>query len=128
KLAPLLVSLSLFLVPAFSIAQTGGVSGGLSQSGLSSVFGNSSEIGRAQTPRQLIVAIIRIMLFFAGLVAVVFVIIGGYFYVTAQGNEEQAEKGKNTLVNALIGIILIVLSYVIVTVVSNLVSNQTGIL
>lgn len=61
-------------------------------------------------------------------VAVIFLIIGGFRYITSAGNEEAAEKGKSSVINALIGIVIIVLSYVIVNVVSNLVqgSGTTG--
>lgn len=63
------------------------------------------------------------MLLFAGIIAVVFIIYGGYLYITSAGNEESAEKGKNTMVNAIIGIVIIVLSYVIVNVIVNLAGN-----
>ena len=50
-------------------------------------------------------------------IAVIFLIYGGFLYITSAGNEESATKGKNAVVYALIGIIIIVLSYVIVRVV-----------
>jgi hypothetical protein len=56
-------------------------------------------------------------------VAILFLIIGGFWYVVSAGNEETAEKGKSTAVNAIIGIVIIILSYVIVNVVANLVSS-----
>jgi len=56
-------------------------------------------------------------------IAVLFLIIGGFWYITSAGNEETAEKGKNTAINAVIGIVIIILSYVIVNVVANLVQN-----
>jgi hypothetical protein len=59
-------------------------------------------------------------------IAVLFLIIGGFWYITSAGNEETAEKGKNTAINAIIGIVIIILSYVIVNVVSNLVSNPNS--
>lgn len=71
----------------------------------------------------LIQTVIQWMLTIAFGIAVLFLIIGGFWYVTSAGNEETAEKGKNTVVNALIGIIIIVLAYVIVSVVANLVSG-----
>jgi hypothetical protein len=57
-------------------------------------------------------------------VAVIFLSIGGFRYITAGGNEESAEKGKSSVINALIGIVIIVLSYVIVNVVANLVQGN----
>ncbi len=59
-------------------------------------------------------------------VAVLFLIIGGFWYITSAGNEETAEKGKGTAINAIIGIVIIILSYVIINVVSNLVTNTGG--
>ncbi len=56
-------------------------------------------------------------------VAILFLIIGGFWYVVSAGNEETAEKGKNTAVNAIIGIVIIILSYVVINVVANLVSS-----
>jgi amino acid transporter len=62
-------------------------------------------------------------------VAVIFLIIGGFRYITAGGNEESVEKGKSSVINALIGIVIIVLSYVIVNVVANLVQgNNSGVI
>lgn len=59
------------------------------------------------------------LLTFAGIIATVFLIIGGYQYITAAGNEEQSEKGKKTLMNAIMGIVLVVLSYAIVAIITN---------
>lgn len=56
-------------------------------------------------------------------VAVLFLIIGGFWYITSAGNEETAEKGKNTAINAIIGIVIIILSWVIVNVVSSFVGG-----
>jgi hypothetical protein len=72
--------------------------------------------------QSLVVMIIDIVLSVAGIIAVLFVIIGGYWYILSGGNEETAEKGKKTLTNAIIGIIIIVLSFVIVRVISNTLS------
>ena len=58
-------------------------------------------------------------------VAVLFLIIGGFWYITSAGNEETAEKGKSTAINAIIGIVIIILSYVIVNVVASLVSKSS---
>ncbi|OGE77766.1 MAG: hypothetical protein A2751_01785 [Candidatus Doudnabacteria bacterium RIFCSPHIGHO2_01_FULL_46_14] len=67
----------------------------------------------------LLVRIINILLSIAGLVAVIFLIVGGFRYITAGGNEEAAEAGKKAIVNAIIGIVIIILSFVIVRVVAN---------
>lgn len=116
--------------PMFAHAQTAGcssgncVQSGLNTIGSSGVFPQSSIANR--TVSDLIVSVIKIMLMVAGSIAVLFIIIGGFQYVTSAGNAEQAEKGRATLVNAIIGIIIIILSYVIINVVVNTVSCTNG--
>lgn len=64
--------------------------------------------------------IIQAALYFAGTIAVILLIIGGYRYVAARGNEEAMEKAKKTLTAALIGIVLIILAFAIVNIVDQL--------
>lgn len=51
--------------------------------------------------------IANILFIFAGAVAVVFLILGGYRYVTSQGNQDLVEKAKKTILYAVIGLILV---------------------
>jgi hypothetical protein len=87
-------------------------------------FGGISGSQTLTGPSGLIYRVLSLMLFIAGALAVVFVVIGGYQYITSAGNEEQSEKGKKTLVNAIIGIVVIVLSFTIINVVVNTVSGS----
>ena len=59
--------------------------------------------------------LIQVILSFLGLIALSFVIWGGYLYLTSAGNEEQVGKAKKTLTYAIIGIVTVLLSYVIVS-------------
>ncbi len=77
----------------------------------------------AQSASELVASILRIMLFFAGVIAVVFCIIGGYKIITAQGNDTQLADGKKTLQNALIGLGIVIASYTLVTVLINLLTT-----
>lgn len=89
-----------------------------------SPFGNSTNSLAGQTTATgLIGTIIKIMLYFAGIIAVLFLVIGGYYYLTSRGNEEQATKGRQTLVYALLGLAIVILSYVIVTALTNQLTN-----
>ncbi|MDE2311950.1 MAG: TrbC/VirB2 family protein [Patescibacteria group bacterium] len=81
---------------------------------------------QATNVNSLIKTVINWLLGIAFGIAVLFLIIGGFWYITSAGNEETAEKGKNTAINAIIGIVIIILSYVIVNVVANLVSSSGG--
>ena len=117
----------LMALPYLALAQTTGSGSGSFDAGLSNgklrgLFPGSG-LGGARTFGDLIYEIISIALFVAGAVAVVFVILGGYQYMTSAGNEEAAEKGKQNVINAIIGIVIIIMSYVIITVVANLVGT-----
>lgn len=73
----------------------------------------------------LIIRIINIALGIAGLVAVLFLVIGGFRYITSAGNEETAEQAKKIITNAIIGIVVIILAFVIIRVISGaLITNQ----
>lgn len=46
-----------------------------------------------------------------GIIAVISLIYGGILYITSAGEAEKAERGKKTITGAIIGIIIIMLSY-----------------
>lgn len=68
--------------------------------------------------------IINWALAIAFIAAVIMLIYGGFVYITSAGNTESAGKGKTAITNALIGIVIIVLSYIIVQIVYRFVSGQ----
>lgn len=71
----------------------------------------------------LIVRIVQVLLSIAGAVAVIFVVIGGFRYITSRGNEEATEAAKKTVTNAVLGIVIIVMAFAIVTIVNNLLTR-----
>ena len=62
---------------------------------------------------------VTIALGIVGALSMLFIIVGGFQYVTSRGNEEQAETGRKTLTNAIIGLVIVILSYVTVVVIIN---------
>jgi uncharacterized membrane protein len=69
------------------------------------------------------VFVIRTLINFAGVVTVVFLIIGGFFYLTSAGNEEQSEKGKKIIINSIIGLVVIILAYAIVSIIGSVLTS-----
>lgn len=120
KLAKIISWMVLLISPVVVFAQ-GLVGRGLSQ--VDSPFSGISPASVRDVPT-LIVFVIKILLFIGGGVAVLFIILGGYQYLTSAGNEEQAEQGKKTLINAIIGIVIVVLSYVIINAVLGTISRS----
>jgi len=64
---------------------------------------------------------VNALLWFAGAVAVIYLIYGGLLYITAGGDAEKATKGRTALINAVIGIVIILLALVIVAYVKDVV-------
>lgn len=52
-----------------------------------------------------------------GAVAVLFIIYGGFRYITAQGNSQQMDTAKNIIIKAIIGLVIVVVAYVLVQVI-----------
>lgn len=69
------------------------------------------------------VRIVQWALGFLGLIAAIFMIYGGIMWMTSAGNEERVKKAKSLLTSAVIGLIIILLSWAIVTFVVRTVSN-----
>jgi Type IV secretion system pilin len=68
---------------------------------------------------QNVVTIINYFLGFLGIAAVAFLIYAGVLMVTAGGAEEQVTKARKIIMYAVIGIVIILLSYTIVSFVSS---------
>ncbi|MBI4437936.1 Ig-like domain-containing protein [Candidatus Uhrbacteria bacterium] len=74
----------------------------------------------------IIARLVRTAISFVGVVAVVFVVYGGFMYMTAGGNAERAKSAKKILVNAFIGIVLVFSSFAIVQFILNALTEATG--
>lgn len=56
----------------------------------------------------IILAGIEILLRLSALIAIGFVVVGGVEFITGQGEPEKAAKARNTIINALIGLVIAV--------------------
>ncbi|MBN1494236.1 hypothetical protein JW911_00690 [Candidatus Peregrinibacteria bacterium] len=63
-----------------------------------------------------VVYLIQFIIGIAGLIAVLFLVLGGYQYVIS-GLGQDKEKGKKTITNALIGLVVVLVAWVVVNVV-----------
>jgi len=58
--------------------------------------------------------VVNALLALAAIIAAIFIIIGGVQYITSAGDEDAAATAKNTLIYALLGVVVIILSAVLV--------------
>jgi hypothetical protein len=84
------------------------------------------ELG-TQDIRVTIARIIRAFLGFLGVIAVAIIIYGGYLYMTSAGNPEKIDKAKKVLINATIGLIIILSSFAIASFILNYLVEATGV-
>lgn len=74
---------------------------------------------------QLIQRFLDILLTLAGVIAILFIVIGGYQYITSRGAEDQAKAGRKTMTYAIIGLIAVLLAYTGVNLVVRLITTGT---
>lgn len=65
-------------------------------------------------PGSVLASVINSLLVWGAAIAVLFIIIGGFRYIISMGNQEGVEKARNTVLYAVLGLILIFVAYLIV--------------
>ena len=116
-LAPVMVGTASAAAAAGNSACTGDVNSGLAGgAACSQATGTSSNLfgsgGIFQT-------IANTLIFLVGAIAVLFLIIGGLRYVISNGDPKAVEAAKNTILYAIIGIVIAILSFAAVQFVIN---------
>ncbi len=67
-----------------------------------------------KTPNDLIKSVVNVLLFITGAIAVVMIVLGGLKYTTSNGDSNQVTSAKNTILYAVIGLIVAIMAYAIV--------------
>jgi L-asparagine transporter-like permease len=111
------LGLSLLLLPVVAFAQTNETNW---QNWLNNLVTNTPLLANADLIG-IVFKAIQFVLAFLGVVAVVVIIIGGFMWMTAGGNEEKVGKAKKTLIQGLIGLIIVLLAYAIASFVVSLI-------
>lgn len=70
--------------------------------------------------------IVNVMLFVIGAVSVIMIVIGGFRYVISNGNKDSVESAKNTILYAIIGLLIAIFAYAIVQFVINSITPGSG--
>ncbi len=63
--------------------------------------------------------VVNLISLVVGVAAVIMIIVGGFRYITSGGNQESIKGAKNTIIYALIGLIIVALAQIIVKFVLN---------
>lgn len=104
NLAAMAIMLAIMLLPIGAGAQSSNTNN----------FGldYANNIGLQNTnPKNVIVNVVQVFLGFLGLIAVIIILIGGFTWMTAGGNEEKVKTGQKWIINGVIGLVIILASY-----------------
>lgn len=102
--------------PAVALAQNE-IQGGLCHGAQDlEITGGQTTCSEEQTNGlgDLVKKVINIISVLVGVVAVIMIIVGGFRYITSGGSTEKVTAAKNTILYALVGLIIVALAQVIV--------------
>jgi heme O synthase-like polyprenyltransferase len=78
---------------------------------------DGSKIGVPATTEASARGILNTVYFWAAIVAVIGVLIGAFLYVTSNGNSQQIEQAKNSILASVVGLVIVFSAFLITTVV-----------
>ncbi|MBM4177517.1 hypothetical protein FJ208_01820 [Candidatus Gribaldobacteria bacterium] len=87
-------------------------------------LGDTLGLGSADL-KETVIKIVQWALGLLALVAVIMIIVGGFQWMTAGGNEEKVDKAKKLISAAVIGLIIVLLAWAIVIFVIGVTNNAT---
>ncbi|MBI3115123.1 MAG: hypothetical protein HYZ09_01350 [Candidatus Kerfeldbacteria bacterium] len=115
SLATFTALLAVLVVPALALAQT---------SFIVEDIGGAVGLGTADL-KDTVINIIKWVLGILALVAVSFIIYGGFTWMTASGNDDRIGKAKSIISAAVIGLIVVILAWAVVIFVAGTTANVT---
>lgn len=71
--------------------------------------------------------IVGVVLSFLGIIFFVLIIYGGFMWMTARGNEEQVTKARKVVINAAIGLAVILAAYAITAFINTQLQTAAGL-
>lgn len=122
KIALIFVMAFMLVVPAFSAVATSDIDDitGIDAISDSMVLGD-------EDPRTIAAGVINVILGFLGIIAVVIILLGGFKWMTAAGNEEKVEEAQKLIKAGIIGLVIILAAWGIASFVIRQLGTATGI-
>lgn len=79
--------------------------------------------GEKTTIEKVLTNIMNWIIGITGVIAAIFLIIGGILYMTAGGDPNKIGAAKTTLTSAIIGVVIILLTFIIITLIRTIVTR-----
>jgi hypothetical protein len=87
------------------------------------ITNDSSITGGAEGVAGFLIQIARLVTYLVGALAVLFLVYGGVMYLTAGGDDGKVKSARGIITNAIIGLIVAIVAFSIVTIVQGLVTG-----
>jgi hypothetical protein len=134
KLKISVLTLALLLAPALALsgaasAQTDVVTGSLCQGGANVALGDAEDCEDVTEDSEddlntVITNVVNVLSLIVGIIAVIMIVIGGFRYITSGGDSGNVSGAKNTILYAIVGLVIVALAQFIVRFV---LSQSTGL-
>jgi hypothetical protein len=119
KIAVGTMAVAAVALPAIAFAQSG--------SGVDLGLNYATAIGLGTTDvRTTVSNVIRAFMGLLGIVAVIIILLGGFKWMTAAGNEEKVSEAKKLIISGIIGLVIIMMAYAIAQFVVQAIVNGTN--
>ncbi|KKR48599.1 MAG: hypothetical protein UT86_C0004G0085 [Candidatus Magasanikbacteria bacterium GW2011_GWC2_40_17] len=116
--------LSLFVMALLVLPVAASAQGLINANDLGISYGTYTGLGTKDV-RQTVATIIKTAMGLLGIVAVVIILIGGFEWMTAGGNEKATDEAKKRIMYGVIGLAIILAAYAIASFVVNSLVNAT---
>ena len=87
-------------------------------------FETGTGLSNNTDPRTMVTNVIKLLLGFLGLVAVIIILYGGFKWMTSGGNDEGVGEAKKIIGAGIIGLVIVLLAYAISTAVIGTIQND----
>jgi nitrate reductase NapE component len=111
--------IALILVPILGVTQVKALDVGVNE------VEDSIELGN-KDPREVVGQIINVAMLFLGIIAVGIVLVGGFKWMTAGGNDEKVGEAKKLMGSGVIGLVIVLAAWGIATFILEQLVTATG--
>ena len=92
--------------------------------GFQNEIGDKTGLGNSD-PREIAARVINILLGFLGIIAVILILVGGFMWMTAAGNDDKVASAKKVMVAGVIGLVIVLAAFGIAKFVVNALMEAT---
>lgn len=82
-------------------------------------FNGDPQIDNINDVWNIAAAILEIVLYIAGVAAVIFMVIGGIRYITSQGQPDQTKRARQSLIYAVVGLVVSMIARAVIQLIFN---------